>query len=251
MKITSSSERTIYGVNPIKEALKAKKKFISLYVQVGREREFEDIIKIAKSLSIKPELLEKSFFDTKFPKGHQGIAGKIVDCKEASLEDILKDIKTKNELPFFIILDGVEDPRNLGAIIRTTDAVSAHAVIHQANRSAHLTGVTSKASSGATEFVRVIETANIKNIINKLKSHDISIFAADSEAKKTFWDVDFNVPLAIILGGEDKGLRPTIRTLCDETVRIPMTGNIKSLNVSVAMAVISFEIMRQRLQKKN
>lgn len=249
MKLTSSSERIIYGINPIKEALKAKKRFLNIFVQIGREKGIEDILKIAKSLNIRTEVLEKSFFDNHFPKGHQGIAGKVVDSKEVSIRGILDEIRYKNELPFFIVLDGVEDPRNLGAIIRTADAVSAHAVIHQANRSAHLTGVTSKASAGATEYVRLIETANIKNIINKLKSEEICIIAADKEAEKTLWDIDFNLPIAILLGGEDAGIRPSVRTLCDEVIKIPMEGNIKSLNVSAAMAVISFEVIRQRLYK--
>ncbi|HIJ59726.1 MAG TPA: 23S rRNA (guanosine(2251)-2'-O)-methyltransferase RlmB [Nitrospirae bacterium] len=246
MKFNSSFDRVIYGINPVREALKAKKRFISLYIQKGREKEFEDLLRIANSLSIKTKIIEKTFFDSKFPKGHQGIYAHIIDKKETSFEDVYEDIIKSGEKPFFVILDGIEDPRNLGAIIRTADAVSVHAVIHQKHRSAHLSAVTSKVSAGATEHVRIIETGNIKNVIKKMKLENIKIIGADHEARHTLWEVDLNQPVAVVLGGEDKGIRPTVKSLCDEVLKIPMRGKILSLNVSVAMGIVSFEVLRQR-----
>jgi 23S rRNA (guanosine2251-2'-O)-methyltransferase len=249
MKLLSSRERLIYGVNPIQEALKAKRRFLTLQIQKGRERALSEIIAAANRLSIKIEYIDNHYFEAHLPKGHQGIAARIVDTRDVTLEAILKGIETKKEVPLFLILDGIEDPRNFGAILRTAHCAGVHAVVHQKRGSTGFTATASKVSAGAIEHVEVLETSNIKHVMDKMIDADITLIATEQGSPVTLWDVDLAVPLALVIGGEDKAIRQTVRAKCQYAVSIPMVGVIGSLNVSVATGVFCFEVLRQRRKR--
>lgn len=246
MKILSSRERTIYGVNPVKEALRAKRRFVSLQIQKGRETALREIIEQARQLSIKIEFLDSHYFDRNLPSGHQGVSAKVVDSRNSTVEDLLKFAQEAGQPPFFLILDSVQDPRNFGALLRVADCAGVHGVIYQRMRSTSFTATASKASAGAIEHVNLIETANIKNIMTKLIEQGVTLISADQDAKKTIWETDMVIPLALVIGSEGQGLRQTVSRLCHQSVKIPMFGKINSLNVSVATAVLCFEVVRQR-----
>ncbi len=246
MKFLSTKQRHIYGINPVMEALRAKRKFLSLEVQRGKERALSEIIDRARALSVKIQFMDANYFDKNLPKGHQGISAIIIDTRDSDLQRLLREITMGKEDPFFLVLDGIEDPRNFGALLRTAEGAGVHAVIHQPTRSAGFSGIASKASAGAIEHVNIIETANIKNVLHRMIDEGITLIAAEQSAKKTLWDVNLTVPLALIIGGEDRGLRQTVRSLCQHCISIPMAGNLGSLNVSVAAGILCFEVLRQR-----
>ncbi|MFQ3573257.1 MAG: 23S rRNA (guanosine(2251)-2'-O)-methyltransferase RlmB [Thermodesulfovibrionales bacterium] len=250
MKILSTKERLVYGINPVNEVIRAKKKMIFLYVQKGKEVSFRDVIKYAQSHSATIEFQDKSFFDKSLPKGNQGIACRIIDKQPMSIEGLLSNSRVQNRPFFFIVLDGIEDPRNLGAIIRIADSTGVDAIIHQTHRSASHSGYLSKSSAGAIEYVNIIETPNIKNVIEYMKENGILIYGSDQSGSETLWDVDFQPSLALLIGSEGKGMRDSVRKLCDNIVSIPMLGNINSLNVSVATGVLCYEVLRQRKKTK-
>lgn len=246
MKILSSRERTIYGVNPVKEALRAKRRFVFIQIQKGREAALRDIIEHARQLSIRIEFLDSHYFDRNLPSGHQGVSARVIDSRNSTIEDLFSVARDSGQLPFFLILDSVQDPRNFGALLRVADAAGVHGVIYQRMRSTSFSVTASKASAGAIEHVNLIETANIKNIMTRLTEQGLTLIAADQDANKTLWETDLVVPLALVIGSEGEGLRQTVARLCHQSIKIPMFGNINSLNVSVATAVLCFEVLRQR-----
>ncbi len=237
----------IYGINPVIESLRSDRKIRTIYISKKRVEDINKIIEIAKAKGISIEFVEKDFFDSRFPKGHQGIA--VVAEKKAHLtiDELIEIPLIKGEKPFFLIIDLIEDPRNLGAILRVADATGVHGVVYQSYRSAGITGAVIKASAGAIEYVNLTEVVNIKHAIKKMKDSDITIIGAEAGSKLTPWEKDMTEPLAVVIGSEGKGLRKTVREMCDTIVSIPMKGKVNSLNVSVACGIICYEVMRQRL----
>jgi 23S rRNA (guanosine2251-2'-O)-methyltransferase len=184
-----------------------------------------------------------------FQKGHQGIAASVLPKHAVPLDELLDIPSKKNEIPFFLILDCIEDPRNFGAIVRVADAAGIHGIVIQSHRSVTLGADAAKVAAGALEYVPVTVVTNIKHAIREMKESGITIVGADAGAKEVIWDIDLSMPVALIVGSEGKGLRQTVITLCDLLIKIPMYGSINSLNVSVAAATSVFEILRQRTQK--
>jgi 23S rRNA (guanosine2251-2'-O)-methyltransferase len=164
-----------------------------------------------------------------------------------SLQELLEIPFKKNEAALFLVLDCIEDTRNFGALLRVADAAGIHGVVVQSHRSATLNPLVSKVSAGAVEYVPVSVVPNIKHAIHEMKKRGIKIIGTDVNAEQTVWATDFKEPLALIIGSEGKGLRKTVKTLCDVLISIPMKGRINSLNVSVATGIVVFEIMRHRL----
>jgi 23S rRNA (guanosine2251-2'-O)-methyltransferase len=168
----------------------------------------------------------------------------------ATLDDVLGIPARRSQPPLYLILDGVEDPRNLGAILRTAEATGVHGVIIPERRAAGLTETVAKAAAGALEYVPVVKVVNIVNIIEELKQNGVWIAAAEAGGETTFWDADFSGPVALVLGGEDKGVRRLVRDHCDYILSLPLMGRINSLNVSVAAGVVLYEVLRQRQVRK-
>ena len=152
-------------------------------------------------------------------------------------------------MPFFLILDCIEGPRNVGAILRSADAAGVHGVVIQEHRSAGLGPDVSKASAGAVEYVPVSQVNNVKHAISEMKEMNITIIGAEASSEIMPWDIDLSIPVALVIGSEGKGIRKTVAERCDFIVSLPMRGMVNSLNVSVAGAVLMFEVLRQRARK--
>ncbi|MBN2653990.1 MAG: 23S rRNA (guanosine(2251)-2'-O)-methyltransferase RlmB [Nitrospirae bacterium] len=238
----------IYGLNPVSEALRSGRK-IEKVVYSSRNDAVSKLLKEAAELGITLEQAGKQFFDEKFQKGHQGIAAKAAPISTISIEDLLEIPGSRHESPFFMVLDCIEDPRNFGAVLRTADSAGAHGVVFQSHRSAGLSPLVAKASAGAIEHVALCETVNIKHAILAMKQQDILILGAEAGSENTIWDIDLTGPVAIVVGSEGKGLRRTVRDLCDEIVSLPMLGSVNSLNVSVASGIMAYEVVRRRYRK--
>jgi 23S rRNA (guanosine2251-2'-O)-methyltransferase len=239
-----TDKRWVYGNNPVYEALRANRA-IFIYISKKRQKDLEKIILTAESKKVPVEFKDDSFFD-RFCKGHQGIAAVVKEKTFLSIEELLKVPGLLGEVPFFLILDGLEDPRNFGAILRVVDASGIHGVVLQSHRSVRITETVSKASAGAVEFVNISHVVNIKHAIDKMKRLGIAIFGAEVGSDLTPWNVDMKVPLAIVIGSEGKGIRLTVKRMCDFLISLPMKGMVNSLNVSVATGIIAYEVLRQR-----
>ena len=236
----------IYGVNPVSEAIKSGRRVNAIFVLQQSRQHLSPLLEAAKDAGIPVKLETKYFFDSRFHKGHQGIAAEAAPKKTMNVEDLL-DIPSKiGEAPFFIILDTIEDPRNFGAILRVADAAGVHGVVFQSHRSAGITPITAKSSAGALEHINLAETVNIKHAMTKMKKEGITLIAAEAGSGARPWDIDMSVPLAIVMGSEGEGLRRTVREMCDTAVSLPMKGTVNSLNVSVAAGIIAYEVLRQR-----
>ncbi len=178
---------------------------------------------------------------------HQGVIASIAAREYCSLEDILKSAQNKNEVPFVIICDGLEDPHNLGAIIRTAEATGVHGIIIPRHRSVTVTATVAKSASGALEYMNICKVTNIPNTIDELKEKGFWIFAADMNGKNWF-EADYTSPTALIIGSEGNGVSRLVKQKCDEIVSMPMNGKINSLNASVAAGVLMYEVAKQRLK---
>lgn len=247
---SGSADDWIYGFNPLFEAIKAGRTIKKIFLSSGRREKVSEIKNEAAIRNIPVTIVEPAFLDSMFQKGHQGIAAAVLP-KQAVLLDELFDIPSeRNEIPFFLVLDCIEDPRNFGAILRVADAAGIHGIVVQSHRAATPSAEVAKVSAGALEYVPVAVVTNIKNAIRQMKERGIAIMGADAGARQTIWDIDLSMPLALVVGSEGKGLRQTVSNLCDVLISIPMFGRINSLNVSVAASICSFEILRQRDQKR-
>ncbi len=246
MKKTHDKGDWTYGVNPVLEAIKSGRRINIVYVYNQSRQHLSAIIEEAKSHGIPVKFETKEFFDGRFHKGHQGVAASAGKRETISIEELLDIPARKGEVPFFIVLDSIEDPRNFGAVLRVADAARVHGVVFQSHRSAGITPVTAKTSAGALEHVNLAETVNIKHAMEKMKKADILLIGAEAGTGKTLWNIDFRVPLALVVGSEGAGLRRTVRDMCDMTVSLPMKGTVNSLNVSVAAGILAYEVMRQR-----
>jgi len=241
-----SDSEWIYGTNPVLEAIRAGRFIKCIFMSSARRDRIPEIRREAEEKKTPVKILNPIFFDRSFPKGHQGVAAEVSPKDYMPLDELLDIPRKKNHVPFFLILDCIEDPRNFGAILRVADAAGIHGVVIQSHRSITLSSEVSKVSAGASEYVPVSMTPNIKHAMHEMKEMGITIIGAEAGAGDSLWDVDLTVPVALVIGSEGKGLRRTIGTLCDRLVKIPMRGRINSLNVSVATGILAFEIIRQR-----
>lgn len=242
-----SHDEWIYGLNPVVEAVRAGRKIRSVALSTSRKDRLPDIEKELEIRAIHLRIEDPSFFDSRFPKGHQGIAAHVVRRDYFSLDDLMRIPSRKGENPLFLILDCLEDPRNFGAIIRVADAGGVHGIVIQEHRSTYLTPEAVKASSGASEHVPIAMIPNIKHAIISMRESGITVMGGEAEIGKKLWDQDLRVPLAIVIGSEGRGLRKTVREYCDIMVSIPMKGAVNSLNASVATGIVIFEVLRQRI----
>jgi 23S rRNA (guanosine2251-2'-O)-methyltransferase len=241
-----SHEEWIYGLNPVRESIRSGKKIKAVIISTSRKEKVPEIEEEAAIRGIPVRREDLFFFDGRFPKGHQGIAAVLPPREFQDIEGLFDAPSRGHEPPLFLALDCLEDPRNLGAILRVADAAGVHGVILQAYRSVTLGPEAVKASAGASEYMPVAMVPNIKHAIREAKTRGITVVGADAEGGSTVWELDLRGPLLVVVGSEGKGLRRTVREGCDLLASIPMKGNVNSLNAAVATGVIIFEIMRQR-----
>lgn len=235
------------GIHPVLEALRAGRDVKRLLVAKGREDpRVEEVLALARERGIGVERAPKARLDELFPGAHQGVMALLVPRGYAALEDALALAKQRNEEPFVLALDQVEDPHNLGAVLRTAEAAGAHGVLVPERGSATLTPVVHKASAGASQRVPLVLASNLANALRELKRQGLWVGGATQDAAQAYHEAKLTGPLVLCLGAEGEGLRRLTLDLCDFTVRIPMHGSIASLNVSAACAVLCFERARQR-----
>jgi 23S rRNA (guanosine2251-2'-O)-methyltransferase len=236
----------IYGINPVAEALGSSRCHMrEIWVAHGRGlKGLEDIIGVAESKGIPMSKVERSQLDSLTKSApHQGVVGFIGQFNYADLDDVLQEGQGE---PFLLILDGIEDPRNLGALIRTADACGVWGVVIPKDRAADITPSVAKSSAGAVFHIPLVRVTNIVSNLGKLKERGIWVAGAAAEAPTQIYNHDLAIPLAVVIGGEGRGIRPLVKRSCDFLASIPMKGNVNSLNASVAGAIILYEVLRQR-----
>lgn len=237
----------IEGRNPVIEVLKSDRQIDKIMIADGaKEGSIKKIIGMAKDKNVVVQYVNKIKLDEiSTSHAHQGVIAIVGDYEYYELEELIEKAKSTNEDMFFIILDEITDPHNLGTIIRTADAVGAHGVIIPKRRSVHITPVVAKSSAGAVEYVPVCKVTNIVNTIKRLKEEGLWIAAADMDGE-VFYEQNLTGPIGLVIGSEGFGISRLVKQNCDFTVKMPMTGNVTSLNASVAGGILLYEIFRQR-----
>ncbi len=243
----NSDSNVIYGRNSVLEAVKSGHEIDRLYVAHGvHSNTISEIIAKCSQKGILIKEISTQKLDYYCNGGnHQGVAVMIASHEYSTVEDILKYAGEQNEPPFIIICDEIEDPHNLGAIIRTAEACKVHGIIIPKRRSASLNSTVAKTSVGALEYVKVARVTNIANTIDLLKENGVWIFGADMNGKD-YTSFDYSVPLALVIGNEGKGIGRLTAKKCDEIISLPMKGNINSLNASVAAGILMYEVIKFR-----
>ncbi len=238
----------VAGRNPVLEALKSGRSINKLIIAKGTSGgSLAEIWAKAKTMGVPIQEVERSYLDN-LAEGakHQGVLAFVAARSYVEVEDILAIAQAKGEDPLVLLLDEIEDPYNLGAIMRTADGAGAHGVIIPKRRSAGLTETVAMASAGAVEYVPVARVSNIAQTIDNLKKQGLWIVGTDAAGDKLFWEQDLRGPMGIVFGSEGKGIGRLIKEKCDFLVRIPMQGKISSLNAGIATSLILYEILRQR-----
>jgi 23S rRNA (guanosine2251-2'-O)-methyltransferase len=238
----------IFGLRPVLEALKADKSFEKILIREGRASELlSEIIDAAKQKNITLNRVPAERIDRLAKNAnHQGVVAFLSSAEYADLETVLENIQLTGKTPFLLLLDKITDVRNFGAIARTAECAGIDAIVVPAKNAAPMNVDAMKTSAGALNYVPVCRTPNLRTAIYLLKNYDIRIVAATERADKNYFDADLSGAVAIVLGSEESGISDSVLELADETVKIPLQGNIDSLNVSAAAAVIAFEGVKQR-----
>jgi 23S rRNA (guanosine2251-2'-O)-methyltransferase len=236
----------IYGVKPVLEALRAGGRRIErvMIADSGRTERLHEILQAAKKAGIEVRREPRAALDRLAPgANHQGVIAVTSAIQYRDAHDLLEGISTKS---LFILLDGIEDPHNLGAIIRTAECAGASALIIPQRRSAHVTDIVAKTSAGAVEYVPIAVVTNLASYIEQLKAKNVWVAGVDVSEGTVYTDYDYSGAHALVFGGEGHGLHRLVRERCDVTLSIPMAGKVGSLNVSVAVGVVLFEALRRR-----
>ena len=242
-------EFTIEGRNAVIEAYRAGRPIDKLFILDGcQDGPILTIKREAKAKQTPVKFVTKERLDQLSETGkHQGVIAYAAAYEYATVEEILDNARQKGEAPFLFLLDNIEDPHNLGAIIRTANLAGAHGVIGPKNRAAGLTAVVAKTSAGALNFTPVARVTNLAKTIEELKKEGIWFVCADMGGT-TMYDLNLKGPIGLVIGNEGEGVGRLVKEKCDMVASIPMKGNIDSLNASVAAGVLAYEIVRQRLQ---
>ena len=236
----------IFGVNPVIEALRGERRTVQrIAIATGaRISRFDELMQAARSAGVPVARQPSAALDrTAGTRNHQGVVAVVGAAKYAELDDVIARMA---ERKLVVLLDGVEDPHNLGAILRSVHAAGASGVVRQSRHAAPLDGAAAKASAGAVHHVRVADVVNIARALEDLKEQGVWTVGLDADADLQYDEVDLTLPTAIVVGAEGSGLRRLVRERCDRLASIPMRGQLGSLNVSVAAAILLFEAVRQR-----
>ncbi|MBX9852985.1 MAG: 23S rRNA (guanosine(2251)-2'-O)-methyltransferase RlmB [Cytophagaceae bacterium] len=246
-KRPNDNKEIIFGIRPVIETIKAGKEIERLLIQKDQHSVLiQELIKLAKDNNIPITQVPVEKLNTITRKNHQGVICFISVVTYASLDHIITESFSKGETPLILILDRVTDVRNFGAIARTAECMGVNAIVIPSRGSAQINSDAVKTSAGALNFIPVCREDNLKSTLDYLKESGLQIVGCTEKADKELYDYDFNGPAAIILGSEENGISPEYLKKCDGLVKIPMTGRIESLNVSVAAGMILYEAVRQR-----
>ena len=244
-------EDLIIGRNAVTEVLKGNRTIEALYISKGQlEGSINAIIGLAKEKKIVITEVDRKKLDSMCDGAvHQGVIARVTPYNYYEVSDILNDAKEKGEDPFIVILDELEDPHNLGSIIRTAELCGVHGIIIPKRRNVGITSTVYKSSVGAIEHVKVAKVTNINAAIDELKEEGIWVYGADIAGKEYSYEVDFSGACALIIGSEGRGISRLTLKKCDKLIKIPMIGKINSLNASVAGGIMMYEVLKGRLEK--
>lgn len=242
-------EEFIFGWHAIEAVLKQEPaRLQQVWIQTGRQdSRVKGITESLDSLGVPWEVVHRKALDARVAGVHQGIVAQVTESREWSEDDLLQALASQGAPPFLLILDGVTDPHNLGACLRTADAVGVQAVIVPKDKSASLSPTVRKVACGAAETVPLVRVTNLARFMRQLQDDGVWLIGTAGEAQGTLYQADFRGPVALVMGAEGKGMRRLTREHCDLLINIPMQGQVDSLNVSVATGVCLYEALRQRL----
>lgn len=244
----TNENQFIIGMNPIIEAIQSKHYINKIYVAEGIQKsKLGTLLSIAKESNIFVHYVPRKKIDQMIQsRNHQGLVASIAAYKYDDLHDLITKVKKEKSLPFLVMLDGIEDPHNLGSIIRTADITEVDGIIIPERRAVGLTSTVAKTSAGALEYVPVCRVVNLAQTIEFLKKEGFWVIGADVNSDKYYTEIDYKIPVCLIIGNEGKGISRLIKEKCDFIVKLPMRGHVNSLNASVAAAIIMYEIFKQR-----
>lgn len=235
------------GKNPIVEALRSGRELNKIWVAEGiNKKSIGEILSLAKKAKVIVQFVPKQKLDGMLDSNHQGIIASVAAYHYAELEDVFELAAKRQEDPLLLILDELEDPHNLGSILRTADAAGVHGVIIPRRRSVGLTAVVAKASTGAIEYIPVVRVNNLSQTVEQLKAQGVWIAGTDALGSSDYRTMDATLPLAIIIGSEGKGMSRILKEKCDFLYHLPMLGQVTSLNASVAASLLMYEVLRKR-----
>ncbi len=239
-------EDIVYGRNSVLELLKSNQDINKIWIERGEKiGSIKEIIAKAKEAKVVTVEVEKSKLDAMTKENHQGVIASIPPFNYCEIEDILELAKQREETPFVVLLDGIEDPHNLGAIIRTAETAGVHGIVIPKRRSACVNSTVSKVASGATSYMKIARVNNLNDTIQKLKNAGLWIVGTAGEAKSYYDDENLTGPIAVVIGSEGFGMSKLVKQNADILVKIPMKGKITSLNASVAAGIVIYEVVKQ------
>jgi 23S rRNA (guanosine2251-2'-O)-methyltransferase len=241
-------ENFIYGLHPVTEAIKSGKEIDRVLFKKGLQGAFSaELLQLVRQYDIPFQFVPQEKLDRITRKNHQGVIALVTEISYQTLEILVQMVFEEGKIPFFLILDGITDVRNFGAICRSAECAGVHGIIIPRQGSAQINEEAVRTSAGALLRIPVCRERSLKNTANFLKESGIKLIAASEKAADNFFAGDYSAPLAIIMGSEETGISPDLLRSCDQIVKIPMQGDISSLNVSVAAGVLMFEVVRQRI----
>lgn len=239
----------VFGWHAFEAVLKREpERLQQVWIQTGRQdKRVKSVTDALDSLGVRWKVVHRRELDERVSGVHQGIVAAVSESREWTEDDLLAQLASSDKPPFLLVLDGVTDPHNLGACMRTADAVGVQAVVVPKDKSASLTPVARKVACGAAETVPFVRVTNLARFLRTLKDQGVWLIGTAGEADATLFQADFKGPVALVMGAEGKGMRRLTREHCDQLINIPMLGHVDSLNVSVATGVCLYQALRQRL----
>jgi 23S rRNA (guanosine2251-2'-O)-methyltransferase len=239
--------RTVCGINPVKEVLRVRPEQVREVILLAQSAAARELTRLCERAGVAWRAAGREELE-RLARGavHQGALAQVSDFRYWELGDLVDPAGTQGHPPLLLVLDGIEDPHNLGAIVRSAQALGADGVILPKDRAAGVTPAVAKAASGAVETVRIAQVTNLSRSLEELKGLGFWTAALHQGAEKPIWEIDLTVPLALVIGSEGKGVRPLVRSHCDLALRIPIEGPVGSLNASVAAGIALYEVARQR-----
>lgn len=235
------------GPNSVIEAIRSRRRVHRIYMLEGKSgQKFDEIARLAAQRGIYVQTVERNRLDQMYRESnHQGVVAVVEDYEYATVEEMLEKACMRQEAPFILILDGIEDPQNLGAIIRTAECAGVHGIILPRHSAADITAAVARTSAGAVEHILLARVKNLVESIKSLKSKGFWIVGADISADQDLFTADIPEPAVLVIGGEDRGIRRLVKDNCDVLIKIPLLGKISSLNASNAAAICIYEMVRR------
>lgn len=241
------SDDLIMGRNTVLEALRSERDIHKIWVAEGATKgQIQQVIAVAKENKVMIQVVPKKKLDQMVEGNHQGVIAQVAAYQYAELDDIFRLAEKKQEDPFILLLDELEDPHNLGSILRTADASGVHGIIIPKRRAVGLTATVAKSSTGAIEHVPVVRVTNLSRTIEELKERGVWIAGTDAKGSQDYRKMDGTMPLGIVIGSEGRGMSRIIKEKCDFLFHLPMVGHVTSLNASVAASLLMYEVYRKR-----